>query len=90
MALIWRYFAHFCQDELREDPLCLCRKIVRWSGKDLSLGQMLTCLDIFSDVGLLETHRINNYITVRLPQVTEKRDLNESRTMQQLKAAKEQ
>ena len=90
LALIWRYFAHFCQDELREDPLCLCRKIVRWSGKDLSLGQMLTCLDIFSDVGLLETHRINNYITVRLPQVTEKRDLNESRTMQQLKAAKEQ
>ena len=90
LALIWRYFAHFCQNELREEPLCLCRKIVRWSGKDLSLGQMLTCLDIFSDVGLLETHRTNNYITIRLPQVTEKRDLNESRTMQRLKAAKEQ
>lgn len=90
LALIWRYFAHFCQNELREEPLCLCRKIVRWSGKALSLGQMLTCLDIFSDVGLLETHRTNNYITIRLPQVTEKRDLNESRTMQRLKAAKEQ
>ena len=90
LATIWRYLVHFCQDELQEDPLCLCRKIVRWSGKPLSLGQMLTCLDIFTDVGLLQTHRTNNYMTIRLPQTPEKRDLNESPTMQRLMAAKEQ
>ena len=90
LGTIWRYLARFCQVETRENPLCLCRKIVRWSGKPLSLGQMLTCLDIFTDVGLLEICRFNNYITVRLPGDTQKRDLNESRTMQRLKAAKEQ
>jgi len=90
LALIWRYFAHFCKGEMREEPLCLCRKIVRWSGKPLSLSQMLTCMDIFTDVGLLETHRLTNHIIVRLPETTQKRDLNESRTMQRLKAVKEQ
>ncbi len=90
LGTIWRYLARFCQGETKEDPLCLCRKIVRWSGKPLSLGQMLTCLDIFADVELLQLRRFNNYITVRLPEDTQKRDLNESRTMQRLKAAKEQ
>jgi len=90
LAMIWRYLAHSGKTELREDPLCLCRKIVRWTDKDLNLGQMLTCLDIFSDVGLIETHRLNKYMIIRLMPCQEKRDLNESRTMQRLHAAKEQ
>ena len=90
LAMIWRYLAQNVQCEVREDPLCLCRKIVRWSDKPLSLGQMLTCLDIFADVGLLETRRINQHITVRILDASVKRDLNESRTMQRLLAAKEQ
>ena len=90
LGMIWRYLSHFCKEELRETPLCLCRKIVRWSGKPLSLGQLLTCLDIFSDVGLLHTQRLNQYLIIRLSRTTEKRDLNESRTMQRLIAAKEQ
>ena len=89
LARIWRYLAKFGQSGIREEPLCLCRKIVRWSDKDLSLGQLLTCLDIFADVELIETHRLNNKIIIRLLDAQAKRDLNESRTMQRLLAAKE-
>ena len=69
--------------------MCLCRKIVRWSGSPLNLGQLLTCLDIFSDVGLLHKARLHKYITVRLVQRADKADLNRSVTMQRLLAAKE-
>ena len=71
---------------MQETPICLCRKIVRWSGVPLSLGKMLTCLDIFADVGLLETGRQHKNIIIRLIPTQSKADLNESRTMQQLLA----
>ncbi len=90
LALIWKYLVHTGKPELREDPLCLCRKIVRWTDRDLSLGQLLTCLDIFSDVGLIKVYKRNKYMTVRISPNQEKRDLNQSRTMQRLIAAKEQ
>ena len=70
--------------------MCLCRKIVRWSDQDLSLGQLMTCLDIFADVELVQLHRHPKYLTVRLLQTDTKRDLNNSLTMQRLQAAKEQ
>ena len=89
LATVWRYLDQFGHPELREDPLCLCRKIVRWSDQPLSLGQLLTCLDIFADVNLLEIRRLNKYMSIRLLENREKRDLNESRTMQRLLAAKE-
>ena len=69
--------------------MCLCRKIVRWSGQAMSLGQMLVCLDIFADVGLLEMQRLHKYMIVQLIPREDKADLNQSRTMQRLKAAKE-
>ena len=84
LGRIWRYLARFCQKEITEDPLCLCRKIVRWSEKELSLGQLMVCLDIFADVELIRIRRLNNRITVQLLDSQEKRDLNESRTMQLL------
>ena len=90
LALVWRYLASTCAAELREEPLCLCRKIVRRTGKPLSLAQMLTCLDIFADVGLLRTERHTKYLSIRLLECQEKRDLSTSRTMQRLNAAKEQ
>ena len=89
LGMIWRYLARFADAELREDPLCLCRKIVRWSGQSLSLGQMLTCLDIFAEVALLELHRHTKHLVIRLLPCEQKRDLNESITMQRLTAAKE-
>ena len=81
-ALVWRYLA--LRKALRENPICLCRKIVRWADQPLSLDQMLTCIDIFADVGLLQTARLHNDITVQLLPATEKADLNTSRTMQKL------
>ena len=87
LALVWRYLAS-C-GSIQESPLCLCRKIVRWSGKPLSLGQFLICLDIFRDVGLLQTQRLHKYISIRLTPGPQKADLNDSPTLQRLLQAKE-
>ena len=57
--------------------------------KDLGLGKLLTCLDIFSDVGLLETQRRHKSILIRLTAGDQKADLTESNTMQILLRAKE-
>lgn len=87
LAMVWKYLASTSQ--LQEEPLCLCRKIVRWSGRPLSLGQLLTCLDIFQDVGLLSMTRQHKYTTIRLTAGNQKADLNQSRTMQILLRTKE-
>ena len=89
LATVWRYLAASGTPSIQESPICLCRKIVRWSGRPLSLGQLSTCLDIFQDVGLLEVNRLHKYIAIRLTPGTEKADLNESTTMQRLLRAKE-
>ena len=88
LAAVWRYLAS-APAPLRESPMCLCRKIVRWSGMPMDLGQMMTCLDIFADVELLRLTRQHKYITVQLTQVSGKADLNKSQTMQLLLQAKE-
>ena len=88
LAMVWRYLAGV-GTEIQESPLCLCRKIVRWAGKPLSLGQLSICLDIFQDVGLLEITRLHKSITIRLTPGSEKADLNASQTMQRLLRAKE-
>ncbi len=89
LGMVWRYLAAIPGGEVREAPMCLCRKIVRWSGVPLGLGMLMTCLDIFSDVGLLECQRLHKYVTLRLVPRQDKVDLNQSRTMQRLIAAKE-
>ena len=89
LAIVWRYLAANGCPELKESPICLCRKIVRWSGKPLGLAQMMTCLDIFQDVGLLQTRRMHKNITIRLTPGSNKADLSESQTMQRLLRAKE-
>ena len=88
LALIWRYLASNASP-VQDSPMCLCRKIVRWSGSPLSLGKLLTCLDIFSDVGLLETQRLHKNLSIRLTPGDQKADLTQSRTMQILLQAKE-
>ena len=89
LGMIWRYLAGLGTDTIQESPMCLCRKIVRWTGIPLSLGQMMTCLDIFADVELLQLQRYHKYITIRLMPRQEKADLAGSKTMQRLMAAKE-
>ena len=88
LALIWRYLASGTSP-IQDSPMCLCRKIVRWSGAPLSLGKLMTCLDIFSDVGLLETQRLHKNLSIRLTPGDSKADLTQSRTMQILLHAKE-
>ncbi len=88
LALVWRYLAANPSPVL-DSPMCLCRKIVRWSGAPLSLDKLLTCLDIFSDVGLLEAQRLHKNLFIRLTPGNQKADLTRSRTMQILLQAKE-
>ena len=88
LAMVWRYLAT-ASAAIEESPICLCRKIVRWTGKPLTLGQMMTCLDIFRDVGLLEIARVHKHLHIRLTPGSQKADLTASQTMQRLLQAKE-
>ena len=89
LAMVWRYLSGHASGPLQETPMCLCRKIVRWSGQSLSLGKLLTCLDIFAEVDLLKIQRLHKYISIHLTPGEGKTDLNRSRTMQQLLRVKE-
>ena len=88
LGTVWRYLASV-EGTIREEPMCLCRKIVRWSGRSLTLGQLLVCLDIFRDVGLLEVQKQRKVLTLNPTPGPNKADLNESKTMQTLLKAKE-
>ena len=88
LAMVWKYLSGIA-GPIRETPMCLCRKIVRWTGHPLNLGKLLTCLDIFADVDLLRIRRLHKYITIHLNSGTGKADLNRSQTMQRLLQRKE-
>ena len=88
LGIVWRYLTAAPQP-IQESPVCLCRKIVRWSGQRLDTARLLTCLDIFADVNLLYLDRHHNFISVRLSSPEGKADLNQSQTMQRLLLAKE-
>ena len=89
LVMVWRYLAADPSGIIEESPICLCRKIVRWTNQPMTLGQMMTCLDIFRDVGLLEIRKQHKYITIRLTAGNKKADLNNSATMQRLLQVKE-
>ena len=89
LGMIWRYLAAAPEGCLEETPDCLCRKIVRWAGIPLSVGKLLTCLDIFADVGLLQLQRLHRNMTVRLMPTEQKADLQSSPTLQKLQLLKE-
>ena len=86
LGLVWRYLAN-CGN-LNETPMCLLRKIVRWSGKPLQLGKLLTCLDIFADVELIRIQQFHKCIAVEVLPTSQKADLTTSKTMQTLMAVK--
>ena len=89
LATVWRYLASVPGGTVEESPMCLCRKVVRWSNAPLSLGKLLVCLDIFADVGLLQVAHLNKYLSIRLTPGPGKADLTCSRTMQRLLQMKE-
>ena len=88
LATVWRFLAGY-GGAIRESPICLCRKIVRASGNPMTLGQLMTCLDIFRDVGLLSVCRMHKYISITLTPGKSKTDLSGSQTLQRLLQAKE-
>ena len=88
LGLVWRYLSSR-QDEIREEPMCLCRKIVRWSQKPLDLQNLLVCLDIFADVGLLRLERLHKHLQILLFPDAPKADLSTSATMAKLLSLKE-
>ena len=49
----------------------------------------MVCLDIFSDVGLLQTRHMHKFTAIELTPGSSKADLESSKTMQALKRAKE-
>jgi len=83
-GLVWRYIADAPGGVLRETAPCLCRKLVRRSGQPMVLGQLLTCLDIFSEVGLLEVERHHKHLKIRVIPRQDKADLSQAPTMQYL------
>ena len=89
LGAVWRYLAGCGGSFIKETPICLCRKVVRKSGNPLSVSQLLVCLDIFADVGLLRLDRLTKYLIIRLPATEGKADLQQSATMQLLLRAKE-
>ncbi len=84
LSMVWRYLAMAPVGVLQETPACLLRKIVRWAGAPMQLGKLMTCLDIFADVGLLRIRRLHKHITIELAQTQGKADLTQSATMQKL------
>ena len=86
---VWRYLAAVPGGSLQESPLCLCRKIVRRTEREMSLETLLTCLDIFRDVGLLDVKRIHMTLSISLTPKPGKTDLTKSETMQTLLRGKE-
>ena len=87
LGTVWRYLS--LAQSHRESPICLLRKIVRWSGMPLSLEKLLVCLDIFCDVGLIRLQRLQKYVQIFVQNPQQKADLNESATMQRLLQMKE-
>ena len=89
LGTVWRYLQSCQTTQIREDPSCLCRKIVRWSSQPLSLEKLLTCLDIFADVGLIRLDRQHKNTVIHLIPTDRKADLQTSATMQKLQKLKE-
>lgn len=85
---VWRYLAA-CGPRFQAEPVCLCRKIVRSTGRPLGLSQLLACLDIFQEGGLLTLERQHKFITITLTAGAPKADLTQSDTMRYLQQLKE-
>ena len=84
---VWRYLAGF--ESVKETPDCLLRKIVRRCGMPMELSQLLVCLDIFRDVGLLRFHKLGKNLHIYPAATREKADLQQSATLQRLLQRKE-
>jgi single-stranded-DNA-specific exonuclease len=86
LALVWRYLAGCGTPFINEAPMCLCRKIVRWSGQPLSLEQLMTCLDIFRECGIFDYDINDTDVNIRIMNYQGKADVNGSAVLKTLMA----
>lgn len=84
---VWRYLA--AAGDVQETPACLLRKIVRRSTRPMTLPQMLVCLDLFSEAGLITLRRQRQSVRVVVLPRGERADLNACQTMRKLLKLKE-
>ena len=90
LGMVWRYLVTAPGGYLEETPECLLRKLVRKTDVPMGLDQLLTCLDIFSEVSLLRLDRQRRTLCIRLLPTSGKADLQQSPTLQTLQHKKEE
>ena len=90
LGMVWRYLASVPGGFLEETPECLLRKLVRKNNAPMDLGQLLTCLDIFSEVHLLQLQQRHRALCIQLIPTREKADLQQSSTLQTLQRLSEE
>ena len=83
LALVWRYLAA-CPETVTDSPYSLCRRIVGRTNVPLSLSQLLTCLEIFRESGLLELQHLHKTISVHRLPTHGKADLTQAETVRYL------
>lgn len=90
LADVWRYLAACPKQPVTESPECLCRKIVRATGRPMGVSQLLVCLDIFREAGLVRVERQRKQYVIHLTPGAGKADLNQSPTMRLLRREREE
>ena len=86
---VWRYLVANCPPEgLTAEPGCLLRRIQRSVGGTLTLAKARICIDVFAEQGLLQLQRQSAFVRLHITSDGQKVDLDKSRIVQTLRAAK--
>jgi len=88
LVAVWRHVRSRAVDGvLNEAPSALCRKINHESKKQLSIGKLLVCLDVFHEFKLFEFGCMDGLLHIRVNQASEKADINGSQILARLRHA---
>ena len=83
---LWKYLTTNCSDNYLEECLeCLARKTARTSGLPCSVLRTRICLDVFEELGLLQTVHHAKTLEIRLQETSQKVDLESSRILMHLR-----
>jgi single-stranded-DNA-specific exonuclease len=90
---VWRYLiANGGNEGIQEDFSCMSRKISRTAAgtpaRTLTLGKTRICLDVFAEQGLIDLQTSRRCYQIRITTDGSKVDLNQSRIVKTLRAAK--
>lgn len=84
---VWRYIKVGADSGgvFEDDIGCLARKISRSSVRDIGVGRLLICLDVFSEHGLIEYSVVKNNVHITINGGSQKVDLSDSKILSRLK-----